>query len=220
MTLQETLDVLGQIGIKGRKRGQKVALFCPFASISGHKHKADHTPSLEIEPQTELFFCFACLPENEMIWLNGRLAPIGSAKTGDCILDRYGIARSVSSVHRRTAKELIGVELGSFRNDPLRFTPDHTCLTVTRESAFRSLPFLKERSDLSGHVRRHRELVEVAFRKQKVWPVVVEEKHAGELQQGDYFLFPVIPPALRKAEALFAPQVLFRNRKGPQRDRL
>jgi hypothetical protein len=60
MTTQEVLDVLAQTGFKAKARGRQIMLYCPFAAVGGHKNGVDRTPSLTINAQSELFFCFGC----------------------------------------------------------------------------------------------------------------------------------------------------------------
>ena len=170
------------------------------------------------DSKEQAWYCFGCLWEGELIWTASGLKPISDIRVGDVVLDSQGQSQTVSAVEHKEG-QLIEIGTRAFRRDPLRLTPDHTCLYVTKANALRSLKYLcraTERSEGLRYfgIRKNR----IREHNWKVSPIVVTEGRADSLCLGDFLLFPVLKD--RVARELSAPDIIKPYTKGPKSFRL
>lgn len=182
----DLIEVIGQYVALRPAGPDRWKACCPF-----HDEK---TPSFNVSREKGFFKCFGCLDENEPIWTSDGLKPIREIRAGDCVLDRFGQWQSVLATEHKSGS-VLEVSTRAFRGDPLKLTPDHTCLWVKREDATRALPFLY--NDRTRGVR-----IKAGYRKYRVKPVPVSQGRADQMQPGDFLLFPVVPDEDRCAHPL------------------
>ncbi|HSK74694.1 MAG TPA: DNA primase [Pyrinomonadaceae bacterium] len=169
-----------------KKKGANWMGCCPF-----HQEK---TPSFSVNPSKGFYKCFGCLEENELIWTDKGLKPIGQVCFCDKVFDLNGELREITHIVHKESDVLLGVSTDVFRYDPLWLTPDHTCLFVRREDAVKNLPYLvntaerlKFRSD-SKRARRSKKYQNI---------LKLTEENAESMRVGDYLAFPVVSELLR-----------------------
>src|SRR5262249_45789407 len=166
-----------------KKKGRDWAACCPF-----HNEK---TPSFYVSQSKQIYKCFGCLEENELIWTKHGLKPIGEIRIGDFVLDKHGRWKEVINVIYKSSDSLLGVSTGAFRYDPLWLTPDHICIYAKQEDVVSAVPYIYQTSD--------RELKFDGKQKHtnRIWKyrnaLHLTEGAAADLHTGDYLVFPVIP---------------------------
>ena len=181
-----------------KKKGRDWAACCPF-----HNEK---TPSFYVSQGKQIFKCFGCLEENELIWTKLGLKPIGEIKVGDLVLDKHGRWKEVINVIYKSPDSLLGISTGAFRYDPLWLTPDHICIYAKQADVVSAVPYINQASD--------RELKFEGKRKhtRRIWKyrnaLHLTEGAAATLKVGDYLVFPVIPEEDRWACHLSASGVI------------
>ncbi len=170
-----------------KKRGANYLACCPF-----HHEK---TPSFNVNPARQIFKCFGCLEENELIWTQHGLRPIGEIKVGDFVLDKHGHWREVINVIYRSSDSLLGISTEAFRYDPLWLTPDHICIYVKQGDLVAAVPYIGQASDGEGSFSGRPKHAPGIGRYQDM--LHLTEGAAESLRVGDYLLFPVIPEVER-----------------------
>lgn len=180
-----------------KKKGANWMACCPF-----HQEK---TPSFSVNPQKGFYKCFGCLEENELIWTDKGLKPIGEVCFCDKVIDSFGNLKPIINIIHKTSDHLIGISTAMFRYDPLWLTPDHTCIFVRQEDAITNLPYLcRTKKRLRFFSARKR-----AKRSKKYQNVLkLTEGNAGQLKVGDYLAFPVISEAFRRNQPLKADGII------------
>ena len=183
--------VLDALKIEHKRKGDELVARC----ISGQH--LDKTPSWSVhtEPGAEnngLHSCWSCVEENEEIWTPNGLVKISMLSVGDHVLQHDGSWGVVKQKWVSKGRS-VSLNLDLCRNDGLVLTADHICMVVRRKNAFGSFPYLyDDKSRPKGKFRR-----EAKFRKRdrrySGEVVSAEEISAGDLREGDYMLFPVIP---------------------------
>ncbi|RYX80806.1 DNA primase [bacterium] len=194
----DLVEIVGQYVALRPAGNDRWKACCPF-----HDEK---TPSFYVSRDKGFYKCFGCLDANELIWTRAGLKAIGEVKEGDEVWNHVGGWSKVAAAWHKTG-QLLEVKTSSFRRDPLRLTPEHRCLLVREEQAWRALRFLY-RSEERGRLRwksrpettRHDE-------------ITLEEARADELRVGDFWLFPVVPDSERtvgplRDESCLAPYVI------------
>ena len=180
-----------------KKKGANFWGNCPF-----HGEK---TASFSVSPQKGFYKCFGCVEENELIWTDKGLKPIGKVCLCDKVIDLKGELKSITNIIHKTSDVLLGISTDSFRYDPLWLTPDHTCLFVRQEDAVASLPYIcRTKERLKFYSVRKR-----AKRSKKYQDLLkLTEGNAEEMKVGDYLAFPIIGENLRKNFPLAADGVV------------
>ncbi len=181
-----------------KKKGANWMACCPF-----HQEK---TPSFSVNPSKDIFYCFGCLEENELIWTRGGLKPIGQVQVGEQVLDKRGAWQQVINTLRKPADHLLGFSTAAFRHDPLWLTPDHTCIFVRKEDVVSSVPYIfktTERPLKFLNSKKHTRRIGKYRDKLRL-----SEGRADSLAIGDYLVFPVIPESARTATDLSAQGVI------------
>jgi hypothetical protein len=180
-----------------KKKGANWMGCCPF-----HQEK---TPSFSVNPSKGFYKCFGCLEENELIWTDKGLKPIGKVCFCDKVIDLNGNLKPIINIVRKTSDVLLGISTALFRYDPLWLTPDHICLFVRQEDAVANLPYLinfTERLKFSAASKR-------AKRTKKYQNALkLTENTAEQMKIGDYLAFPVISENLRKNYPLRADGII------------
>lgn len=158
--------------------------------------------------------CFICLEEHEKIWTADGYKQIGDVVVGDQILQLNGRMSEVAEKDRREGA-LLGIQLKSFRHDPLRVTPEHVCTIVRQDDAFKYLPFLTLETRRSRHCFNGRLYGRPRSARYKD-KVRISEVKASDVRTGDYFLYPVIGDQDRMVTSLSAPHIIYESVKGPK----
>jgi len=181
-----------------KKKGRDWAACCPF-----HNEK---TPSFYVSQGKQIFKCFGCLEENELIWTKHGLKPIGEIRVGDSVLDKHGRWKEVINVIYKSSDSLLGISTGAFRYDPLWLTPDHICIYAKQADVVSAVPYIGQASDRDLKFDGNRKHT------RRIWKyrnaLHLTEGAAATLQVGDYLVFPVIPEEERKAFHLSASGVI------------
>jgi len=215
----DLVDVVSE-RVRLKKQGRRFLGLCPF-----HNEKS---PSFSVDPVDGLYYCFGCLDEDEPVWTDRGLIRIGDVGLGDRVLGVDGRSETVVDRwdKRAPVRELA---LAAVRRDPLRLTGDHVCLVVPERDAVHAVPMLYRQADRG--VRFHSRKRSYGERRS----VAPQPRLASEVAAGDYVLFPVVPDAERRNDALAveaaepapmpvtaggAALVAWRRRRGPAARRL
>src|SRR5436309_13187015 len=84
-----------------KKKGANWMACCPF-----HQEKS---PSFSVNPAKEMFYCFGCLEESELIWTDKGLKPIGQVCFCDKVVDLNGELKSITNIVHKTSERLLGI---------------------------------------------------------------------------------------------------------------
>jgi len=155
--------------------------------LPGHK---DGVGSFRYNMDRNIFNCFGCLEESELIWTMNGLSKIKNVKIGDLVLDKFGNYQKIIGVDKKTSNKLLGISTAAIRKDPLILTEDHECIFVKKEDAIKNLPYLFERTDkdglrIYGSIKKKFTYLKNSFLK-------FSEGPASLLKTGDYFAYPFI----------------------------
>lgn len=181
-----------------KKKGTNWMACCPF-----HNEKS---PSFGVNPAREMYKCFGCLDEDELIWTRCGLKRIGDVHTGERVLDKNGAWQQVLAVDHKPTDELLGFTTAAFRHDPLWLTPDHTCIYAEREHVIASLPYVYKTADREVRFslsKKHTRRIGKYRDKLKL-----SQGRADELKTGDYIVFPVIGEEERSSDPLSTSSVI------------
>lgn len=198
--VRQAADIVEVVGehVRLKRQGVRYVGLCPF-----HKEKS---PSFSVDPANRLFYCFGCVAADEPVWTGRGLIPIGHVVPGDTVVGIDGCVETVTAVAARE-KSLVGIALDVVARDPLRLSPDHTCLVVRAAEAHRAVPMLMRGG---GGVR--------FYNRRRTAPpqeIAVEALPTVAVHPGDYVLFPVVPDASRAEAPLLAPPVAVLPSRGP-----
>src|SRR2546423_8396391 len=99
--LQRQADIVRVVQdyVSLKKKGANWMACCPF-----HQEK---TPSFSVNPTKDIFYCFGCVEENELIWTHYGLKPIAEVRPSELVLDKYGGWQQVLNVIYKSADELL-----------------------------------------------------------------------------------------------------------------
>ena len=163
-------------------------------------------------------FCHGCLAEDELIWTEKGLRPIKDIRPGDLVITHTGGYERVTEVVPKQGT-LLELSTDLFRQDPLRMTPDHTCIVLRKEEAIAKLPYIGNEPKNS--------LVYKALCKERKWQswkykdvkASLTECRADEVRPGDYIVFP-ITENIGTSQSLFSTSCLKAYTKGPKTNRI
>ena len=197
--LKNQADIVRIIGdyVTLKKKGQNHWACCPF-----HGEKS---PSFSVSAAKGFFKCFGCLEENELIWTDKGLKPIGQVCYCDKVLDLTGKLRPITNIVHKTSDVLLGISTASFRYDPLWLTLDHTCLFVRQADAVANLPYLINTAERLKFKSSSKGTKRIAKYQNKL---KLTEGNADQMSVGDYLAFPVISECARKNTPLRADGII------------
>jgi DNA primase len=189
-----------------KRQGTRFTGLCPYPD---HQEK---TPSFSVSPERGFYYCFGCLEANERIWTSKGLIPIAAAEIGDRVVGLDGrpeviidkMFKSGSTLRIRTGAAKEGIEL----------TPDHWCVFVKKKAALRAISKIHLRHSGSDQIRLSSKL-----RKSDLG-VRLSVEHASNLQEGDFWLYPVVPDEDRDDSPLSGERVIKPYTKGPRTERV
>jgi DNA primase len=189
-----------------RRQGTRSVGLCPYPD---HQEK---TPSFSVSPDRGFYYCFGCLEANERIWTSKGLIPIAAAEIGDRVIGLDGhpevitnkMFKSGSTLRIRTGAAKEGIEL----------TPDHWCVFVTKEEALRVISRVHLRYSGSDQIRLSNKLRKMDL------DARLSIAHASDVQEGDFWLYPVIPDEDRHSASLAGERVIKPYTKGPRTERV
>jgi len=185
----------------------------------------DKTPSCRLLPDLseEQYFCYGCLDENELIWTDHGLEPIKNiAHTHDkydYVLNGAGNwEKTTNKIITYNRKDILGIGLLSFRHDPLILTEDHTCVVVKRSDACKAFPFIQPQGNRPNGIKFYGRLKGLKKSYKYTNSAKITECPAIELEEGDFFMFPVIK--LRDYAPLRNTNIIKPYTKGPRTSKI
>ena len=194
----DLVEIVGQYVALRSAGNDRWKACCPF-----HDEK---TPSFYVSREKGFYKCFGCLDARELIWTRAGLKAIGEVQERDEVWNHRGGWSVVAATWHKSG-ELLSVQTGAFRHDPLHLTPEHRCLLVREEQASQQLRFLHF-SKKRGKLR-----LNPTSASPQHGTIQIEEARADEVGVGDFWLFPVVPDEDRHAtplrdETCLAPYVI------------
>jgi DNA primase len=189
-----------------RRQGTRFVGLCPYPD---HPEK---TPSFSVSPDRGFYYCFGCLEANERIWTSKGLIPIAAAEIGDRVIGLDGrpevvtdkMFKSGSTLRIRTGAAKEGIEL----------TPDHWCVFVRKEEALRAISRVHLRYSGSDQNRLSSKL------RKRDLDARLSVEHASNVEEGDFWLYPVIPDEDRNSAPLAGERAIKPYTKGPRTERV
>jgi DNA primase len=189
-----------------RHQGTRFVGLCPYPDHS------EKTPSFSVAPDRGFYYCFGCLEANERIWTSRGLIPIAAAEPGDEVIGLDGRRETITDKWFKSGPT-VRIATGAAK-EGLELTPDHTCLYIPREEALGSLPGVHLRSSREKTLRFSQEL------RRKNSNARITVGPASHIQEGDFWLYPVIPDAERDDSPLLGERVVRPYTKGPRNPRI
>ena len=189
-----------------RRQGTRFVGLCPYPDHS------EKTPSFSVSQDQGFYYCFGCLEANERMWTSRGLIPIAAAEIGDRVIGLDGrsevitdkMFKSGSTLRIRTGAAKEGVEL----------TPDHWCVFVKKQEALRAISRVHLRYSGSDQIRLSNKL------RKRDLDARLSVEHASDVQEGDFWLYPVIPVEDRDSASLAGERVIKPDTKGPRTERV
>jgi len=171
-------EYLTEKGIEFNKNGL-------FSCI--HPDHDDSNPSCGIIPASngEEFHCLGCLDENEHIWTEKGLVPIGKIEVGDKVYSIDGTLKKVLAREDKERTDILKISTGAYR-DPLILTSDHTMVVLEFEDLKKEVPFIFNNSSRPYGIGW-----KGIYKKPKNISVPFVEKRADEVSPYDFIAFPV-----------------------------
>ncbi|PLS83001.1 MAG: DNA primase [Actinobacteria bacterium] len=185
-----------------RRVGARFTGLCPYPD---HNEKS---PSFGVSPEKGFYHCFGCLEANERIWTSRGLIPIAAAEIGDEVIGLDGRRETITDKVFKS-KPTLKIRTGAAK-EGLELTPDHWCVFVEKEEALRAVPRL--------HLR-HRGGEQIRFSSKlgrKGSDAKLSVKHAADIREGDFLLYPVIPAVEREDAPLIGEHVIKPYTSGPR----
>jgi DNA primase len=188
-----------------RRQGARFVGLCPYPD---HQEK---TPSFSVAPDRGFYYCFGCLEANERIWTSRGLIPIAAAEIGDRVIGLDGSPEIItdkmfkfgSTLRIRTGAAKEGIEL----------TPDHWCLFVKKKEALRAISRI--------HLRYSGDQIRLSSKlRKRDLDARISVEHASNVQEGDFWLYPMIPDEDRDSAALPGERVIKPCTRGPRTERV
>ncbi len=179
--LKNSIDIVDIISnyIELKKAGANYKANCPFHH--------ENTPSFIVSPSKQIFRCFGCLAPTEEIRTNKGLKEIQHIEIGDVVYASNGMETEVI----KTLKHKPQYEILKFKTDLINdwsfFTENHDMLIVSKEEAFKKLPYIRVEKN------RTQKFYKVIKKRKHIKPIVLNSTtiFAKEVKRGDYFLYPI-----------------------------
>lgn len=179
--LKSQIDIVDIISnyLEIKKAGANYKANCPF-----HGEK---TPSFVISPAKQIYHCFGCLAPDEEVRTKNGLKEIQDIKVGDEVFASNGKVTKVIE----TLKHKPQYDMLKFKTDLINswstFTANHDMLIVSKEEAFKNLPYIRVEKN------RPQKFYGVIKKRKHIKPISIESTiaFAQDVKKGDYFLYPV-----------------------------
>src|SRR3990172_9759510 len=96
-------DVVSKFVRLEKENSKEYKGLCPL-----HDEK---TPSFKINIEKQVFYCHACLEENELIWTENGLLAIGELKKNNKVFTSNSNLKQIKNITRKQSNVIIEVEL-------------------------------------------------------------------------------------------------------------
>jgi len=156
-----------------KKAGRNFKALCPF-----HGEK---TPSLIISPERQIWHCFGCFPQGQLVKTINGFKRIEEVKIGDLVLTKSGLFRPVVRLLEREYQSSMVTLRTRMDNRQMVLTEDHEVFVVKTKNCK-----YKGRETRLCQPRCNKYCPAKYFENYKI-----EKIKAGDLEKGQYLLYPI-----------------------------